>query len=63
LLSPEEVAEIEHELPIFPRRSAASIEALRIVQRHRGWISDEAVRDIAAFLGMSAEELDGVATF
>jgi NADH-quinone oxidoreductase subunit E len=63
LLSPEEIAEIEHELPIFPHRSAAAIEALRIVQKHRRWVSDEAIRDIAEFLHMSASELDGVATF
>jgi NADH-quinone oxidoreductase subunit E len=63
LLSSEEIAEIEHELPIFPHKSAASIEALRIVQRHRGWVSDEAIRDIADLLEMSADELDSVATF
>lgn len=34
-----------------------------IVQRHRGWISDEAIRDIAEFLEMSPTDLDGVATF
>ena len=63
MLSPEEIAEIEHELPIFPQKSAAVIEALRIVQKHRGWVSDEAVGDIAAFLDMSADEVDSVATF
>jgi NADH-quinone oxidoreductase subunit E len=63
LLSSEEIAEIEHELPIFPHKSAASIEALRIVQRHRGWVSDDAIRDIAELLEMSADELDSVATF
>lgn len=63
MLRPEERAEIEHELPLFPRKSAACIEALRIVQRHRGWVSDEAIRDIAEFLEMSESELDGVATF
>ena len=59
MLSPEEIAEIEHELPLFPRRSAAAIEGLRIVQRHRGWVSDDAIQDLAAFLKMSASELDG----
>ena len=63
MLSPDEIAEIEHELPLFPRRSAAAIEGLRIVQRHRGWVSDDAIQDLAAFLQMSASELDGVATF
>ena len=63
MLKPEEIAEIEHELPMFPHRSAASIEALRIVQKHRGWVSDESIRDIAALLEMSADELDSIATF
>ena len=63
MLSPAETAEIEHELPIFPLRSAAVIEALRIVQRHRRWVSDEAIKDIADFLHMSTDEVDSVATF
>ncbi len=63
MLKPEEIQEIEHELPLFPMKSAACIEALKIVQKHRGWVSDEAIRDIAGFLDMSADELDSVATF
>ena len=63
MLGSEEIAEIEHELPAYPQRRAACIEALRIVQRHRGWVSDEAIRDIAELLEMSPDELDGVATF
>lgn len=63
MLSAEERREIEAEAAHFPDRRAACIEALMIVQRHRGWVSDEAVRDIAAFLGMTADEVDGVATF
>ena len=34
-----------------------------IVQRHRGWVSDESIQDIAELLEMSASDLDGVATF
>jgi len=63
MLSHREIEQIEHELAIVPRRSGACIEALRAVQRHRGWISDEAVRDIARFLEMSPDEVDSVATF
>lgn len=63
MLSPEEIREIEEEAAKLPQRASASIEALKIVQRRRGWITDEAIRDIAERLGMSAEELDGVATF
>lgn len=63
MLSPEEIAEIEHELALVPRKSGACIDALKSVQRHRGWVSDEAVQDVAEFLEMSPEEVDGVATF
>ncbi len=63
MLKPEEVAEIDHELPLFPQKSAACIEALKIVQKHRGWVSDEAIQDIASHLEMSPDELDSVATF
>jgi NADH-quinone oxidoreductase subunit E len=63
MLNPEEIRELESELVNYPRRSAVGVEALRIVQRRRGWISDETLRDVAEFLGLTAEELDGVATF
>jgi len=36
---------------------------LKIVQEHRRWISDESLKEVAAFMDMSAEELDSVATF
>ena len=42
---------LEVELEQYERREAAWVEALKIVQRHRGWVSDEAIRDVAAFLG------------
>ena len=63
MLSDREHGEIEHALEQYPDRRAGSVEALRIVQRHRGWISDEALRDIGAFLHMTTDELDAVATF
>ena len=63
MLSPEERQEIEFELTRYPTKRAVCIDALKIVQRHRGWISDESLRDIAALLDMSVDELDGVATF
>ena len=62
-LTPEETQEIDHEIAIVPYKSSAAIEALKAVQRRRGWVSDEALKDIAAYLEMSPEELEGVATF
>ena len=63
MLSADEISEIEAEAVHYPRRDAVCIDAMRIVQRHRGWISDESLHDIAAHLGMSATDLDSVATF
>jgi NADH-quinone oxidoreductase subunit E len=63
LLTPEEQAEIEAEFPNYPDRKAICIDAMRIVQKRRGWISDETLCDIAQLLGMSTTELDGVASF
>lgn len=63
MLTEEEKAEIEAEIPRYELRSAACVDAMKIVQKHRGWVSDESIRDIAAFLDMTPDELDGVATF
>ena len=63
MLTDEERQTIEKEITDCERPESASVEALQALQRHRGWISDEAIRDVAPFVGMSPEELDGVATF
>jgi NADH-quinone oxidoreductase subunit E len=62
-LSAEERREIEAEFARYPNKRAVCIDAMKIVQRHRGWISDESLGDIAQLLEMSLDELDGVATF
>ncbi|WDE03831.1 NADH-quinone oxidoreductase subunit NuoE [Thalassomonas viridans] len=62
-LSKEEVAAIEHEASIMETREAAGIEALKVVQKHRGWISDDSLYAIAQLLDMPVAELEGVATF
>jgi NADH-quinone oxidoreductase subunit E len=63
MLTDEERREIESEFPRYATRRAVCIEAMKIVQRHRGWVSDDALKDIGGILGMSPSELDGVATF
>src|SRR3954467_13730161 len=62
-LTEAEMQQIDHEVSLVPYKKAAVIEALKIVQKQRGWISDESVDAIAAYLGTSAEEVDSVATF
>lgn len=63
MLTEKERKEIKEEMQLYPYPQTACIDALKVVQHHRGWISDEAINDIAAELGMSAEEVDGIATF
>ncbi len=63
MLSEEEKKEIEAHVKSLPRRSAASLEALSVVQKHHGWVSDEHLNELAEFLDMSPHELDSVATF
>jgi NADH-quinone oxidoreductase subunit E len=62
-LSDQELREIDAEIDHVPYRSAVAIDALKIVQAHRGWVSDESLQAIARHLEMSAEELEGIATF
>lgn len=63
MLSKEEIKEIEEAISIVPVRKAACIEALKVVQAHRRWISDDSLKDVAAYMNMTTEELDSVATF
>jgi len=63
MLTAEEKKEIEAEFPRYEQKRAACVEALKVVQRHRGWVSDEALIAVAEFLEMTPAELDGVATF
>lgn len=63
MLSPEEQREIEAEFPHYPTKQALTIDAMKIVQKHRGWVSDEALDDIGGLLGVSRSDLDSVATF
>ncbi len=63
MLREEEILEIQNEIRQYPYPSVACIDALKIIQHHRGWVSDESVGDIAHLLGISSDEVDGVATF
>lgn len=62
-LTPEERAEIEHEKLHYEDPRAASIEALKLVQKNRGWVEDGAIYAIADVLGIPASDVEGVATF
>ncbi|MDN4502911.1 NADH-quinone oxidoreductase subunit NuoE [Alteromonadaceae bacterium BrNp21-10] len=63
VLSEQEIAAIEHECSLYEERAAAGIDALKIVQDHRRWVSDESLYAIADLLQMPVVQLEGVATF
>ena len=63
MLSERERKRIADEIgPTGNGRGAVS-EALMIVQESRGWLSDEAIGDVADALSLTRDEVDGVATF
>jgi NADH-quinone oxidoreductase subunit E len=62
MLSVQEKREIDQQIEIYGKKRAISVEALKIVQRSKGWISDESLGEIAAYLDMTTAELDSVAT-
>jgi len=63
MLTEKEMREISSELAHCETKESASVEALNIVQRNRGWVSDDALKGVAAMLDMTPDELDAVATF
>ena len=63
MLTAEEIKEINKAISIVPYKKAACVEALKVVQQNRSYVSDESLKDVASYMDMSAEELDSVATF
>jgi NADH-quinone oxidoreductase subunit E len=63
MISETEKQEIESVFKEYRFRQAACIEALKIIQKRRGWVSDEDIKDVSEFLEMTPDELDSVATF
>ncbi len=63
MLTDHERQSIEAETRLYPSPRAAVSQALKIVQDHRGWVSDETIREIASVLGLTPSEVDSTATF
>lgn len=62
-LTEEEIHEIEHEKTHYHYTQAVGLEALKIVQKYQGWVSDESLLAVSEYLDISPDELEGVATF
>ena len=54
LLSPESYRRIDREVEKFPaeHKASAVMSALAIAQRQLGWLSQEAIEEVAGYLGM-----------
>ncbi|MGR9046001.1 MAG: NADH-quinone oxidoreductase subunit NuoE [Gammaproteobacteria bacterium] len=62
-LSFTETREIIAEMSHYEDKAAVSIEALKIVQKHRRWISNECLVAVAKLLELAPAQLEAVATF
>ena len=63
VLTTVEIQEITAEMSHYADKAAASIEALKIVQKYRRWVSDECLVAVAELLDISPAQLEAVATF
>ncbi len=63
VISAEAWKEIEEYFKHVPKKRAACIDALKVVQKHNRWVSDEALAELAPVLEMGVDEIDGIATF
>ncbi len=65
LLSPDAYRRVDRETAKFPpeQRRSAVIAALAIAQDELGWVSKEAIEDVADYLGMPPIAVYEVATF
>lgn len=56
-------AELDALMTRYPTKMAALLPALWIVQRERGWVSDEAMSEVAHALDLTPAYVKGVVTF
>ena len=63
MLTDEEKRLIEAHFPLYETKSASAVEGMRVLQESRGWVSDDALADLAGLLEVTVDELDSLATF
>ncbi|VFP80023.1 NADH-quinone oxidoreductase subunit NuoE [Candidatus Erwinia haradaeae] len=62
-LSPLECAAISKERIFYEEPHAVIIEALHIIQKYRGWVSDSLIKGVADLLEIPTSDVEEVATF
>lgn len=63
MLSKEEETDILKIKDNYEDPQSSSVEALKIVQKNRGWVSKQAILEISKILTISESNLEEVATF
>ena len=63
ILTEAEIHDIHEFMHHYPQSRAASLDALKIVQRRNGWVDDAQVNAIANILKIPVTDVEGVATF
>lgn len=63
ILIAEEIVGIKEYMHHYPQPRAAVLDALKLVQKRNGWVSDAQVAAIANMLDISVADVEGVATF
>lgn len=62
-LPPDLAEAIRHAVADHGGPRGARIEALRLVQKAEGWVSDARLREVAELLGATPAEMENLATF
>lgn len=63
ILTSDEIHAIHEFMHHYPQSRAASLDALKHVQRRNGWVDDAQVQAIANVLQIPVTDVEGVATF
>jgi NADH-quinone oxidoreductase subunit E len=63
VLTEQERGELDKAMTHYLSRRSGAITAMKILQRHRRWLSDESLSDLGEYLCVSTDELDSIATF
>jgi NADH-quinone oxidoreductase E subunit len=59
----ENLKRIENEIKKYPVKRPAVMAALWIAQEQNGWISGEVIKEVAAILEMTSEDVLGIVSF
>jgi NADH-quinone oxidoreductase subunit E len=62
-VSPELRATIEHHIANYPDRHSAVLPALAAAQEEHGWLSDEAILQVASVMQVTPAYLESIASF